>query len=518
MDQKTLFLNTSPTRLFLKAALPGSVGMLASSLYQLLDGIFVGQILGNEAFAALNLVMPFVIINFAISDLIGVGSAVPISVRLGEKRPEEANNIFTIACLLIFGQGIVVGGALFLLAPTLLHLMGAEGALAAMAVQYLRVYAVCSPIVGCVFASDNFLRICGQIRTSMMLNVLMSVLCVVFEFFFLAVLRIGIRGAALGTCLSMMVCAFLAMLPFFRGKMALKFVRPKFSRRILGQIVSCGCPTFLNNIAGRVTSIIMNMVLLQLGGASAVSVYGILMYADGIILQLMYGMCDSLQPAVGYNWGAARRALLLHGGGGDLARRRGGSLRLPAADRRTLHGHRRGRGAGYGRTRAADLQPDLYHPLVQLCNPELCFGDRKAGAGFNPFGFDGLAVPCRADCGALADGAQRIVGQHAGYRAACRHHGRHHPARPAPPRLEQPAQGAGTGGMSRKSKHESIRRRVARMLQSVRATLFIFSCFPSHTYISFTRGGSFLGAAWGAAASRQASGVMPSSRLKTRHR
>ena len=167
MDQKTLFLNTSPTRLFLKAALPGSVGMLASSLYQLLDGIFVGQILGNEAFAALNLVMPFVIINFAISDLIGVGSAVPISVRLGEKRPEEANNIFTIACLLIFGQGIVVGGALYFLAPTLLGLMGAEGALAAMAVQYLRVYAVCSPIVGCVFASDNFLRICGQIRTSM---------------------------------------------------------------------------------------------------------------------------------------------------------------------------------------------------------------------------------------------------------------------------------------------------------------------------------------------------------------
>ena len=98
MDQKTLFLNTSPTRLFFKAALPGSVGMLASSLYQLLDGMFVGQLLGGEAFAALNLAMPLVIINFAISDLIGVGSAVPISVRLGEKRPEEANNIFTCAC------------------------------------------------------------------------------------------------------------------------------------------------------------------------------------------------------------------------------------------------------------------------------------------------------------------------------------------------------------------------------------------------------------------------------------
>lgn len=87
MDQKTLFLETPPHRLFLQAALPGSVGMLASSLYQLMDGIFVGQILGDTPFAALNLAMPLVIINFALADLIGVGSAVPISVRLGEKRP-----------------------------------------------------------------------------------------------------------------------------------------------------------------------------------------------------------------------------------------------------------------------------------------------------------------------------------------------------------------------------------------------------------------------------------------------
>ena len=97
MDQKTLFLETTPRRLFFRAALPGSVGMLASSLYQLMDGIFVGRILGDSAFAALNLAMPLVIINFALADLVGVGSAVPISVRLGEKRPQEANNLFTCA-------------------------------------------------------------------------------------------------------------------------------------------------------------------------------------------------------------------------------------------------------------------------------------------------------------------------------------------------------------------------------------------------------------------------------------
>ena len=84
----------------------------------------------------------------------------------------------------------------------------------------------------------------------------------------------------------------------------LRFVRPRFHAKALREIVSCGLPSFLNNIAGRVTSIIMNVVLLAIGGQNAVSVYGILMTMDGFVHPLLYGMCDSLQPAVGFNWGA----------------------------------------------------------------------------------------------------------------------------------------------------------------------------------------------------------------------
>ena len=97
----SLFLNTSPGRLFLLAALPGAISMLASSLYGLLDGIFVGQSLGETAFASLNLAFPFVIINFSLADLIGVGSAVPISINLGMKKDREANNVFSCAVLMI---------------------------------------------------------------------------------------------------------------------------------------------------------------------------------------------------------------------------------------------------------------------------------------------------------------------------------------------------------------------------------------------------------------------------------
>ena len=307
MNSHELFTNTPPRKLFFFAALPGAVSMLASALYQLFDGMFVGRFLGSTPFAALNLAMPFVIINFAIADLVGIGSSVPISIGLGEGDQEKANNYFTCACLMIVGAGAALGAILYAAAPALMALMGATGDFAEMAVQYLRTYAICSPVTTIIFAMDNFLRISGKIKGSMLLNILMSVLIVVLEFLFLSVFHWGIWGAALGSALGMAICAIIAFIPFARGKMLLRLTRPRFSKRMFRQIVACGSPNFLNNVAARITSIIMNMVLLRLGGQNAVSIYGILMYVDGLIQPLMYGCCDSLQPAVSYNWGAGSR-------------------------------------------------------------------------------------------------------------------------------------------------------------------------------------------------------------------
>ena len=285
MESRTLFAETPPIKLFFTASLPGAVSMLASALYQLLDGMMVGQILGETPFAALNLAMPFVIINFALADLIGVGSSVPIAMNLGKKKEEEANNIFSCACLMIFAAGVVIGALLYAGAPLLMRLMGAEGQLLSDAVSYLRVYALCSPLTTIVFAMDNYLRICGKIRFSMFLNILMSVIIAGLEFIFLYYFRFGIWR-------------------FPGGRLQLRFRKPRFSKNMIKQIISCGSPNFLNNIAGRITSILLNTILLRVGGQTAVSVYGILMYVEGFIQPLLYGMCDSLQPAVSFNWGA----------------------------------------------------------------------------------------------------------------------------------------------------------------------------------------------------------------------
>ncbi len=298
------FATAKPIRLFFIVALPGLISMLASSLYQVIEGAFVGRLIGESAFAAINVAMPVVFINFAFADLIGVGSAVPISVALGRKEEEKACNVFTCSVIMIIFMGIVSGVTLFFAAPFFTRLMGAEGELAALAVRYVRVFAVFSPITTIVFATDNYLRISGFVKGSMLLNVFMSLLTASFLAIFLFGARMNVEGSALASCLSMLICAVLAMLPFLRGKAVLKFVRPKFNGRMIKEIVLCGLPIFFNNIAGRITAILMNAVLIRTGGERAVAAYAVLMYASAIIEPMLYGMSDAVQPAIGYNWGA----------------------------------------------------------------------------------------------------------------------------------------------------------------------------------------------------------------------
>ena len=303
MDYKVLYEKTPPTKLLAYVAVPGIISMLVSSLYQIIDGALVGKIVGSAAFAALNLVMPLVIINFSIADLIGVGSSVPIAIKLGKKDEKSASVIFSSACLMIIVFGAILGATLFLSAKHLVRLMGADEEIVKMSTQYLQVYALCSPFTTIMFAVDNYLRICGKVKFSLLLNVLMSVISAVLEIIFLVVFRMGVIGASLSTCIGMAVCVFLGFLPFIRGKLQLKFVKPKFERKIMLTIFKNGTPSFLDNVAGRVTSIIINVFLLRLGGANAVSAYGVLLYAESLVLPLLYGLCDSIQPAIGYNFG-----------------------------------------------------------------------------------------------------------------------------------------------------------------------------------------------------------------------
>ena len=303
---RKLYLTTTPTKLFFMAAAPGAVSMLASALYDVLDGIIVGQLLGSTAFAAVNLAMPFVILVFAVGDLIGVGSSVPIAIALGAGNSKRANNVFTCAVLGILVLGAALGAVFWAAAPAIMALQGASGQLAEDATTFLRVYAIGAPVTSMMFAVDNFLRICGKIRGSLALNVFMAILGAIIEFSLVRYAGLGVFGAALGYVLALGISSFVGMIPFLLGRYQLRFVRPHLTPGLAREIATAGMPAFLNNVAGRVTSVLLNTALLAQGGEDAVAIYGALMYASGVVFPLLYGTCDALQPAVGYNLGAGR--------------------------------------------------------------------------------------------------------------------------------------------------------------------------------------------------------------------
>lgn len=183
-------------------------------------------------------------INFALADMVGVGSSVPISIALGRKDEEAAYNFFSCAVLLIIGASIFTGSLMFLFAPQIIRAMGVEEQIVQLAVTYLRISAAMRPLANLVFAMDNYLRISGFVRGSMLLNILMSGLQLYLLVLLVVVCELGLVGSAFSISTGFSVCALIALIPFVRGKSVLKFRKPKYSAQMLKRIVVCGSPHF----------------------------------------------------------------------------------------------------------------------------------------------------------------------------------------------------------------------------------------------------------------------------------
>jgi putative MATE family efflux protein len=311
-DTETMYATMKPWRLFFIVALPGMISMFAMSIYSIIEGAFIGQKLGEGAFAAVNIAMPLVMINFSLADLVGVGASVPISIALGKKDNKTANNVFSCSVIMIFVTSVIMGAVMFFTAEPLCRMMGADDVLLDTSVRYLRTCALCSPLASIFFAMDNYLRISGYVKTSMVINVCSNLATLGLLTFFLIVLEMDVVGSALAASISMCACSIVAMIPFIKRKTLLQFTKPKFHVAMFKEIAACGSPVFLSNISGRVTSILMNISLMTLGvkawgeggGTTAVAIYAVLMYSSDLCWPLLYGISDSLAPAIGYNWGA----------------------------------------------------------------------------------------------------------------------------------------------------------------------------------------------------------------------
>jgi putative MATE family efflux protein len=291
-------------RLFIRCTVPAMVGMGFSAIYSITDGIFVGHFIGQEALAAVNLVMPIIMIITALADMVATGSSVRISILLGRNAHREANRVFTVCLGLITAIATVFGLLGCLFARPIIGLMGADGLTADYAVEYLRVFALFMPLCCIYYSTDNYLRVCGRVNLSMTINIVCSLLNIAFDVLLIVVLEQGLWAAAVASCVSMSLGAVWSLVPFVRRKLPLVFSKGWIGIRQMLAILANGSSEFFVSIAGSLFAVIINVVLLRLGGATAVAAAAIVEYVQSLTGMVIHSMVDALQPAVSYCFGA----------------------------------------------------------------------------------------------------------------------------------------------------------------------------------------------------------------------
>nr|WP_315024870.1 MATE family efflux transporter [uncultured Aminipila sp.] len=301
---ETQFTTLSVKKVFFRLTIPSILSMVFSSIYMMADGIFVGRFIGEHALAAVNLVMPIMMILFALSNMIAVGSSVKVSTSLGEGNVEKAKYLFSASVMMVVGLGIISSVLGIIFFKPLIYAFIKDSVLAEMAFRYMRIFSFGFPFIMPLFAMDNFLRVCGKAKYSMYINVIVSVFNIVLDWIFIARLGLGIEYSALSTVISMFLGSIFSFVPFITKKITLHFSRPQISRKEVVGILYNGSSEFFSSIAGSFIATIVNGFLLSLGGAIAVASYGIVMYIDTLLVGILYGVLDSIQPAVSYNLGA----------------------------------------------------------------------------------------------------------------------------------------------------------------------------------------------------------------------
>ena len=304
--QSEMFATLPPTKLFFKCAVPAVVTSVFGALYSVVDGIFVGRFLGSDALAAINLIMPIIMIVEAISNMIATGASVNISMLLGKQKREEASAVFSFSIKFILAFSTVIGVLGFFLAKPFVTLIapGATAEAIRLSTIYLKVFAVFGPLIPMYFATDNYLRVCGKQKESMIINIVSQVLNVALNFLLIIVLHKGVLGAAVGSCISIAFGSVTTLLMFLGKKMDVYYTRKSIPFKQFVHIAWNGASEFFSNIAASIMSVVLNLFLLNFGGTTAVAAFSIVMYVDQIIGMLNFGITDSLQPAISYCYGA----------------------------------------------------------------------------------------------------------------------------------------------------------------------------------------------------------------------
>lgn len=308
-DKRLADLATRPVgRLLWQYSLPAVVGMLVMSLYNVVDRIFIGQWVGPDAIAGLAITFPLMNLSAAIGILVGVGSTARMSIVLGEKNMKRAAEILGNAFTLTVINALIYIALFAIFMDPLLHLFGASDATLPYARMYMMPLLPGLLLTNITYSFNNFMRASGYPRRAMYTMFIGALVNTALDPLFIYVFDWGIRGAAYATDIAMLTSAVFVLGHFFRKDVTLRFRRGTFRPQwsIFIAVIPLGAAPTLVNAAGCVINAIINNSLLHYGTDRDIAAAGIMITYTSLLTSVVLGVCQGLQPILGYNYGAGQ--------------------------------------------------------------------------------------------------------------------------------------------------------------------------------------------------------------------
>ena len=309
MDNKkaTLELGTKPVgRLLMQYAMPAIVAMVASSLYNMVDSIFIGQGVGPMAISGLAITFPFMNLSGAIGACIGVGASTYLSVKLGQKDYSTAQHILGNSIVLKIITGIIFGALSLLFLNPILRFFGATDNTLPYAREYMEIILLGNVFTHLYFGMNALLRAASKPKQAMYATIFTVVLNTALDPLFIYTFHMGIRGAALATILSQMTALSWQLWQFSKPKELLHFKRGIYGLKwsIIKNILAIGVSPLAMNACSCIVVIFINTALVRHGGDMAVGAYGIANRLGFLFFMIVMGINQGMQPIAGYNYGA----------------------------------------------------------------------------------------------------------------------------------------------------------------------------------------------------------------------
>jgi putative MATE family efflux protein len=292
--------------LLLHYSLPAIVAMTASSLYNIVDSMFIGRGVGSMALAGLSVCFPFMNLAAAFGAMIGIGATTVVSVKLGQQDKNGAELALGNVVLLNLIIGVLFAVISLIFLDPILYFFGASDTTIVYAREYMQVLLVGNVITHLYLGLNSVMRAAGYPSKAMYITIVAVVTNIFFNYIFIILMGMGIKGAALGTICAQTLSLIIVLHHFITKKESLTFQKGifKFIPKIAKQIVSIGLAPFCMNALACVVVMLINTSLLKHGGDMYVGAYGILNRIVFFFVMIVMGFNQGMQPITGYNYGA----------------------------------------------------------------------------------------------------------------------------------------------------------------------------------------------------------------------